>query len=147
MRKENAYMTVEAALLFPFVMGTILFVIYMLLFQYDRCLLEQDMGALALWGSLAQAPDMETLEEKVQGRVADVYREKYMMWRFSALDASLDKNKFSAKGAGAVFFPFGGLNFWGGGNVWGAQAAYGYSRLAPVTFIRTCHKIREAVER
>ena len=146
MKKENAYMTVEAALLFPFLTGAILFVVYMLLFQYDRCLLEQDMGALALWGSLAQATEAGTLEEKVQKRVADVYKDKYMMWRFTALDASLEKGKFTAKGVGAVFFPFDGLNFWGGGNVWSTQAAYGYSRLAPVTFIRTCHKLREAVE-
>ncbi|HBA50343.1 MAG TPA: hypothetical protein DCZ91_21625 [Lachnospiraceae bacterium] len=147
MKKENAYMTVEAAMIFPVVTGAIFFVIYMLLFQYDRCLLEQDTGAMALWGSLVQAPDTEMLEAKVQERVAGVYKEKYMMWRFTAMDASLDKNKFSAKGAGSVFFPFGGLNFWGGGNVWSAQAAHSYSRLAPVTFIRTCHKFQKALER
>lgn len=147
MKKENAYMTVEAALILPIVLASIFFVIYMMLFQYDRCLLEQDMGEMALWGSLAQAPDTAALEEKVQGRVAEVYKEKYMMWRFTSLDVSLDKGKFSANGAGAVFFPFGGLNFWGGGNMWSAQAAYGYSRLAPVTFIRTCHKFQKAVER
>lgn len=147
MKKENAYMTVEAALLFPFVIGSILFVIYMLFFQYDRCLLDQDMGAMALWGSTIQNSDTEALEAEIQKRVAGVYKEKYMMWRFSALDAALDKNRFSAKGAGAVSFPFAGLNFWGGGNVWSAQAAYSYSRLAPVIFIRTCHRFQEAVER
>ena len=63
------------------------------------------------------------------------------------MDAAFDKNRFSAKGAGAVSFPFAGLNFWGGGNVWSAQAAYSYSRLAPVIFIRTCHRFQEAVER
>lgn len=51
MEKKNAYFTVEAALVLPIVIAALLFVIYMMLFQYDRCLLEQDMGAIALWGS------------------------------------------------------------------------------------------------
>ena len=70
MKKENAYMTVEAALLFPFVIGSILFVIYMLFFQYDRCLLDQDMGAMALWGSTIQNSDTEALEAEIQKRGA-----------------------------------------------------------------------------
>ena len=42
MKRVSAYMTVEAALIIPIVMGSILFVVYMMLFQYNRCLLEQD---------------------------------------------------------------------------------------------------------
>ena len=61
MRERNAYFTVEAALVLPLVTGAILFVIYTMLFQYDRCLLEQDIGALALWGSLAEASDTAQL--------------------------------------------------------------------------------------
>ena len=36
MRERNAYFTVEAALVLPLVTGAILFVIYTMLFQYDR---------------------------------------------------------------------------------------------------------------
>lgn len=56
MEKKNAYFTVEAALVLPIVIAALLFVIYMMLFQYDRCLLEQDMGAIALWGALVTLP-------------------------------------------------------------------------------------------
>ena len=100
MKKENAYMTVEAALLFPFLTGAILFVVYMLLFQYDRCLLEQDMGALALWGSLAQATEAETLEEKVQKRVADVYDVE--IYRPGCVTG---EGEVYRKGSGSRFFP------------------------------------------
>ena len=147
MKRLDAYMTVEAALVFPVVMGSILFVIYAMLFQYDRCLLEQDTGAIALWGSLAEAADTAELESKIQKRMSEMYRDKYMMWRFQTLEASLDKNRFSVNGAGQLSFPFAGLNYWGSGNTWGVQAGYGYNRLEPVTFIRICRKARKAVEK
>ena len=63
---KNAYFTVEAALVVPVVMGTMLFVIYMLLFQYNRCLMEQDIGAMVIWGSNMEVSDDETFEEKVR---------------------------------------------------------------------------------
>lgn len=40
----RAYFTVEAAVLYPVVLGVVLLMMYLLFFQYDRCLLEQDMG-------------------------------------------------------------------------------------------------------
>lgn len=147
MKRLDAYMTVEVALVFPMVMGSILFVIYMMLFQYDRCLLEQDTGAIALWGSLVEAADTAEMESKIQERMSEMYRDKYMMWRFQTLDAALDKNRFSVNSAGQLSFPFAGLNYWGSGNTWSVQAGYGYNRLEPVTFIRICRKARKAVEK
>ncbi len=147
MKRLDAYMTVEAALVFPIVMGSILFVIYMMVFQYDRCLLEQDTGAIALWGSLAEAADTAELESKIQERMYELYRDKYVMWRFQTLEASLEKNRFFVNGEGKLSFPFAGLNYWGAGNTWSVQAEYGYNRLEPVTFIRICRKARKAVEK
>ena len=50
-QQAEGYLTLEAALILPMLIAAILFVIYMLVFQYNRCLLEQDLGAMALWGS------------------------------------------------------------------------------------------------
>ena len=147
MENRNAYFTVEAALVLPLVIGAVLFVIYTMLFQYDRCLLEQDVGAIALWGSIAEASDTGELERKVQARIAELYREKYVAWRITKLNASLDRNRFGAQGEGQLTFPVPGWNFWNTDNVWRVQAGYGYSRLSPVTFIRLCHRFQEVGER
>ena len=50
MQRKNykAYFTVEAAVLYPIVLGVIVLMTYLLFFQYDRCLLEQDMGRAAV---------------------------------------------------------------------------------------------------
>ena len=140
MGEKNAYFTVEAALILPMVIGTILFVIYTMLFQYDRCLLEQDLGAIALWGSLAEASDTEELERMTQSRIARLYKDKYVAWRITKLDVALDRNRFRVEGAGQLTFPAAGWKFWNGGNVWETTANYGYSRISPVNFIRLCHK-------
>lgn len=141
MRSKNAYFTVEAAMVLPMVIGAILSVVYMMLFQYDRCLLEQDLGGIALWGSLAEAPDEAAFGQMVQERLDGLYREKYAVWRITELDASLDRNRFVAEGAGELAFPAPGWNFWSGDNVWEARGKYGYSRISPVAFIRLCRKI------
>ena len=147
MKDRNAYFTVEAALLLPVVIGAMLFVIYTMLFQYDRCLLEQDIGAIALWGSLVEASDTAELEQKAQTRMSELYREKYVAWRITELNASLNRNRFCMEGAGQLTFPVPGWNFWNADNVWGTKAGYGYSRLSPVTFIRLCHRFQEEAGR
>lgn len=140
MKETNAYFTVEAALVFPVVISAILLMVYLLLFQYDRCLMEQDLGAMALWGSVAEAVDSAALEEKVQKRMAEMYRDKYVAWKFSKLDAVLDRNHFLTKGEGYVAFPLAGWNFPGKGNIWNGKVDFDFSRLSPVTFIRLCRK-------
>ena len=147
MKDRNAYITVEAALVLPMVIGVILFVVYTMLLQYDRCLLEQDIGAIALWGSLVEVSGTAELEQKAQARMSGLYREKYIAWRITELNAALDRNRFCVKGAGQLTFPVPGWNFWNGNNVWGAEAGYGYSRLSPVTFIRLCHRFQEEAGR
>lgn len=141
MKDENAYFTVEAALVLPVVIGAILFVMYTMLFQYDRCLLEQDLGGIALWGSLAEAPDETAFGQMAQERLDGLYRAKYAVWRITELDASLDRNRFVVKGEGRLAFPAPGWNFWSRDNVWKARVSYGYSRISPVAFIRLCRRI------
>lgn len=146
MEKNNAYFTVEVALVLPLVISILLFIIYMLFYQYDRCLLEQDMGALALWGSLEEADGTAAFEEKVRNRMAQLYREKYIAWSYTQMEAGLEQNNFCVKGSGSLTFPLPGWNFWSEGNVWSAQTEYNYRRLSPVTFIRLCHKFMGGAE-
>ena len=144
--KENAYFTVEAALVLPMVIGTLLFVIYSFLFQYDRCLLEQDLGAMALWGGCVEESDTKTFEQMMQERMTGIYRDKYAAWSFTELEAGLKKNYFSVKGAAQLTFPLSGWRIWNGGNVWSAEAAYKCRRFSPVTFIRLCRRVKDTIQ-
>lgn len=140
--KENAYLTLEAALVIPVLFGTILFTVYIFLFQYNRCLMEQDLGAMALWGSSVEESGRGTLEEMTRERMADMYWDKYVAWRFKEMKAELRKNLFSVKGRAELAFPVPGWNYWSGENVWEAKSDYEYRRLSPVTFIRLCRGVK-----
>ena len=45
-REAGGYFTVEAAIVLPVVLGVYVFLITVLLVQYDRCVLEQDMASM-----------------------------------------------------------------------------------------------------
>ncbi len=144
-KRENAYLTVEAALVLPAVFGVILFVVYMLLFQYDRCLMEQDLGAMALWGCSVEAPDEQTLEKMTEERMRAMYKDKYAAWRFTELGGRLERNRFTVSGKAQLTFPVPGLNFWGK-NIWSSRAVDEYRRLSPVVFIRMCRGLKNLVQ-
>lgn len=146
MKKQNAYFTVEAAMVFPVIISTILFVVYTFLFRYDRCLLEQDVGAAALWGSRVEYTDTNSLTTKTRERMAQIYREKYAAWEMTALNASLERSWFTAVGKGQVRFPVSGWSLWGGDNIWEVEAEYSYERLSPVAFVRLCRRLRQRQE-
>ena len=139
---KNAYFTVEAAIVFPMALGIVLFIVYMLLFQYDRCLLEQDLGALALWGSRIQAEDSRELQDLVQKRTSEIYRDKYAAWKMLTMDVKLEHDRFAVTGRGQLAFPVPGMNFWNRDNVWEAEANYCFCRISPVDFVRLCNKIK-----
>lgn len=79
-RKIDGYFTVEAALVLPIVMSVYVFLIAVLLLQYDRCQLEQDMAAILLKaGSNPGTPQQQSVY--LQSLTAEWDREKYLWLR------------------------------------------------------------------
>ena len=144
MQGKNAYFTVEAALVLPMVMSAMLVGIYLFCYQYDRCLLEQDMGSLLIWGSAMateNAGETGVITESLQQRVAQINRAKYAAWRLTAIDIRLERNKLSLTGQGELAFPVPGWNLWNQDNLWEARVSYESSRLSPVFYIRQYRKL------
>ncbi len=141
-QEANGYFTVEAAMVFPVALGTVLFIVYMLIFQYDRCLLEQDMGALALWGSRVRAESSAELRSLIQKKTNEIYKDKYAVWKMLVLDVKLENNRFTATGKGQLAFSVPGMNFWNRENVWTAEAEYRFWRILPTDFVRLCNRVK-----
>ena len=139
-RKTDAYFTVEAALVLPVVIGVILLVVYMLFFQYDRCLMEQEAGALSVRGCAMQLEDGEELVRQLvlQASTSD---KAYLAWDKEDARIRLQKNQLKVECSGELKFPFRGLAFWGGDNIWESRVVYESHRLKPVDFIRNYNKI------
>ena len=138
--KENAFFSVEAALVMPLVMAAMLLAVSLFVFQYDRCLMEQDMAAQALKAASAGARDKEELTEKVRMQAAELYRNKYVAWDMVVMDVKMKKGMVEALGEGRFRFPLPEWNFWNRENTWHVRAECKARRTSPVTFIRNYRK-------
>lgn len=160
-KQINAYFVVEAALILPAVISALLLTVSLFVFQYDRCLLEQDMAMQAVKGAAAKAQasggttdqglsgeesakmqSEEELEEKMRLQTAQLYRNKYVAWDLVLLELKLKKGVIEASGEGEFRFPLPGWNLWNHENTWNAKAEYKAHRIAPVDFIRNCRKVK-----
>lgn len=145
MKQKNGYFTVEAALVLPMAMAAIFFAVYILLLQYNRCLLEQDMGILAVWGSLISGEEEEIALELKNG-AENIYWEKYLVWETTKFDVMIQNNECWATSSGRVEFPLPGWNFWNDENVWNVEAEWNCPRFHPVEFVRMCNKFKSKGE-
>lgn len=139
--EQNAYLTLEAALVLPIVTGVILLLLYLAFFQYDRCLLEQDVGSLALKGGTSVQKDKKALREELEQAAAGLYREKYVAWEMTELSVELSGNRVSVQGGGSIAFPFTYLLAERVDASWDAEVQYENVRTDPADFIRLYHKI------
>lgn len=129
----KAYLTVEAAMVVPVVIGTIVFLIYMMFYQYNRCLLEQDVGVLAVRSVTMQEKDKTALAVKLKGEATMLDGEKYLAWEMGEVDISM-------KGTTTHISRMGGLVLTHG-NLWKAQAECESEQIGPTFLIRSCRKI------
>lgn len=139
--RQNAFFSLEAAIIVPLAIAAILLAVSLFVFQYDRCLMEQDVAVQTVKAASVEAKSNEELADKVRLQTAGLYRNKYVAWDMILLDIKIKKGIIEAAGEGVFRFPLPGWNPWNEDNVWNARAGYKAHRLSPVTFIRNCRKI------
>lgn len=137
----GAYFTLEAALIFPIVLSVVLLVIYLLFYEYDRCLMEQDMGALSMYGATVQAEDNEERMRLLAARKNALYEEKYIAWNNGEVGMRLEKGKIQVERTGTLLFPFLGLSFWSSDSSWGTTVQYESTVMSPTAMIRNWRKL------
>ncbi|MDR2044737.1 MAG: hypothetical protein LBQ15_10330 [Clostridium sp.] len=151
----KGYFTVEAALILPLVLWVYLFLINLMIYQYDRCLLEQDTGVVALRGTLLETADKGQMLQDIQKEIDGIYQDKYVLFRPSPMKIQLQHEKVlvSAEGRFQPLLPFllpedrQGEKAAGTpmdirqGERWAAEAAYENNTISPMFFIRTYRKL------
>lgn len=140
--RENAYFTVEAALVLPLVIGALIFTVFLFIFQYDRCLLEQDINMLAVCAGAATAENSEALEEIIRKKASEVFMDKYAAWTMNDLQIAVKGNRVSVRGGGYLTLPLPEWNFFREKNEWGAQVLRETLRISPADYIRLYRKIK-----
>lgn len=135
MKKEaDAYFTVEAAILYPIILSVILLMTYLLLFQYDRCLLEQDIGKATVFSGSKWTLTKEQLNEYMQKKAVQSEEEKYIAWESEDPLWKLEKNDIIIEKAGRLRYPFAGMGT--EEKFWSAKASFKAERISPVFWLR-----------
>lgn len=140
-KSQTAYFTVEAALILPFTLGVIVFLIYMMFYQYDRCLIEQDIGILALRGTLSNFADKERLLQEMQEQETKISLDKFVALQRENTKFRLSGNLVIVNGGGKVITPFPDLSFLSGQGGWQIYTEFRNQRISPALFVRTCAKL------
>lgn len=141
MKKEsNAYFTVEAAILYPIILSVILLMTYLLLFQYDRCLLEQDIGKATVLSGSKWTLTKEQLNDYMQKKALHFDEEKYIAWENEDPLWNLEKNDVILEKTGRLRYPFAGMGTQE--KYWSTKASFQVDRISPVFWLRRSRNVQ-----
>ena len=141
MKKESdAYFTVEAAILYPIILSVILLMTYLLLFQYDRCLLEQDIGKATVLSGSKWTLTKEQLNDYMQKKALHFDEEKYIAWENEDPLWNLEKNDVILEKTGRLRYPFAGMGTQE--KYWRAKASFQVDRISPVFWLRRSRNVQ-----
>ena len=102
----KGYMTIEASLILPMVFGVILFVISLLFYSYDRCLLEQDVTALVVRGEYLEGENIQEKVEFLEQEIQNWYVDKYIWMEVMVHALAVKENSVRIEAGGTFGGPF-----------------------------------------
>ncbi len=144
--KFKASYTIEAALLFPFILSVIVLVIYGAFFIHDRAVLDAAAYEAALRGSEV-TDKSDDIYAKVKKTGEDTIDGRLLATKDLDMDIQITKDQVSVRYSGEFSIPGGvvlvpGMSFSGIG-----VRAEGHSkRLDPGNFIRECRIVENLVK-
>ena len=138
--KKNAYFTVEATLVMPIVLVIQITILYLLFFQYNRCLMEQDIAALSIRASVLAKEDDWTMLERMKQEAANLSRDKYVAWEYASPTIELKRNVICLEQKCQQIVPFQMME-WQRESIWQTTIAYKVDRISPMEVVRSRKKI------
>ncbi len=138
-RKVGGYFTVEATMVLPMIMAVTLLVIYLFLFRYNRCLMEQDVGILAMRGAALQTENGEERMRQLREHAESLYRAKYIAWESGEIVLKLEKGTVAVQQSAQIKFPFGMPGM--GNRIADTSTTRKNHIVSPIFFIRSYRKI------
>lgn len=145
-KKENGYFSLEACMIMPLVFYLLLFVIYAGFYQYNRCLLQQDIYRLQICAGQIQTSDNQEALRKIKEEDARWHYDKYALCRMGEknIEVEYGKIRIAQKAALKVNIPV--LTEWSGKSEWDFEADAVCVRNRPVNTIRKYRKMEKGVK-
>ena len=142
-KERNAYFTVEASMLMPFILGGIIFVIYLGIYLYNVCTLKQVSYIAALRGSQFKTASNEEIKSYTEQQLNQLLDHQVLAKEKLETKIHVTNSKVKVKITTKITTPFvefisKAIDFWKIENE--AEA----NRLNPVDIIRNVRKINES---
>lgn len=128
----EGYLTVEASLLLPFVIGVIVYVIYFQFFWYNRCLMDQETAMTAVRAAQAGSVATETLQKEIWQWRDAFLTDRYVGWEADEPILTAELGKISVSGRGRLKLP---------NAAWNAEITYEVGRIDTAFYLRQLRRI------
>ncbi len=143
-KEAEGYMTLEATMLFPVIMMSLLFLLYMGFYRYDACLTRQDACLIAVAGEIPYRAELAV--NYTQKALKERYPEKYLSYQAGTAKQQTEKDKVQVELAGKVVVPVGVSFFPEGKGRLTTKTILEVPRQNPLEFIRNIRKVKVLAE-
>ncbi|MBE5861320.1 MAG: hypothetical protein E7295_00545 [Lachnospiraceae bacterium] len=133
----GAYFTVEASLVLPIVLGSLIFVICFLLFWYNRCLMEQNTAILTVSVAQVGETSREARQKQLLQWQTGYVTNKHYAWKMSDIHLAVQNKEVQVSRSGQLLL---------GDRLWRAEASYDALIMNPTAFLRLCRRINLHLE-
>lgn len=140
MKEVKAYFTVEASLVLPLVISALMMTFFSFVYQYNRCLMEQETGMLTLYAETLKIQETEDWKDSVNRRAAERNKNTYLFWNHGKLNINLKSNVVEITCEGEFMVPLPEWNLMEDGWEWKAETKRRLTKLSPAEFVRLCYR-------
>ena len=139
-KEEQAYMTVEASVVLPTVIGGIIFILYLGIFLYNYCTINQTAYIAALRGSQIKNVSTDEIDNYVKKQIDELLFQNILAREEVKKEVSTSIGKVTVKMSTDVNIPFSDL-LSAKIHIWEIKTEGYANRVNPIEIIRGVRKI------
>lgn len=139
-KEEQAYMTVEASLVLPTIIGGIIFILYLGIFLYNYCTINQTAYIAALRGSQIKNVSTDEIDNYVKKQIDELLFQNILAREEVKKEVSTSIGKVTVKMSTDVNIPFSDL-LSAKIHIWEIKTEGYANRVNPIEIIRGVRKI------
>ncbi len=144
-RKVAGFTTIECCLLIPILLMLYSFIVYIGLFQYNRCVLQTNLYLLGLKGKEFSASSSDEYMKQLQDYEKSLYNEKYLLLNNLQIVYCTSKKEKSIKSNASMENPLYTLGV--GDRDWVIEAECTVNNINPASVLFLCKHASNILEK
>lgn len=139
-REKSAYMTIEATLIMPLIVGGVIFILYLGFYLYNACTVKQTAYIAALRGSRIKKGSSAEIEDYVVKQVDELLQNQMLAREDIHKEIRISMGRINVKITTEIKMPFAGF-LSSKVNMWKIEGQAWANRVDTIEIIREARKI------